>query len=267
MEAIRKVADTWPYTVIPVNFLCCSCGFWNYINTFSYGYSLSMIANGILTLAVYHDVIKNSDRNNIQRICQAGLSVAYGVRLGEYIFRRRSKKSYSLRQSELDEVVAKGTFKKTSIIVTLVSGLMSSYILPLAYNFKYDWPEGETGVVSLLGCGLAAVGLVLQWIADEQKLSHKEAGGGCVMGGTYKYLRHPNYTGEVLFHTGMYLSGFCAYSNLKEMCLASVAPFMMNYVMIMATNGLDAKQLKKYGEDKTYKAWRERTWGLIPFIF
>jgi len=267
MEFIKKYQNTWPYIVVPVNFLCCSCGFWNHVNAFSYGYSLSMIANGALALMVHRDMVKSKGANNFQRICHAGLSMAYGMRLGEYIFRRRSKSSYSSKWKGLKEKIAKASIWSRAMVVTIVSGLMSAYVLPLMYNFKSDEAKSEVALwVSFVGCGLAAVGLIMQWIADEQKLRHKETTGGCVMDGLYTYIRHPNYTGECIFHTGMYLCGFRAYSSWKEMGFSLIAPLVMNWVMVGATKRSDKKQLEKYGSDKLYKAWREKTWGMIPLI-
>lgn len=67
-------------------------------------------------------------------------------------------------------------------------------------------PPGLTGAVSLRNCRLS--GLLLEAVADEQKLVAKRAHGASVpvTGGLYGVCRHPNYLGEIVFHLGVRLA-------------------------------------------------------------
>jgi len=257
MDLTQKVKNSWPYIVIPANFLLA--------NTFKYSYGLSIFSNGALTLLNYHDQVNSS---NFQSVCHAGLSMLYGVRLAEFLHRRTSKPSYSTKLSDAVERSARSSFTKKLGVVTMVTTLMSAYVMPLMYSFKYAQDKDvKKSWMSWFGIGLAAVGIILQCFADEQKLKHKESVGGCIMDGTYKYIRHPNYTGEVFFHVGMYLGGFSAYTNWKKMSFAAFAPGFMTFVMLRVSKSLDVKQMNNYGDSAAYKVWKDRTWSLIPYIF
>lgn len=55
-----------------------------------------------------------------------------------------------------------------------------------------------------IGLGVGAAGLLLETIADEQKLAAKsDRPNDPVMTGTYTFVRHPNYLGEILFWAGV----------------------------------------------------------------
>jgi len=224
-----------------------------------------MISNGALTLLKYRDQIS---RSNIQSVIHAGLSIAYGMRLTEFLYRRKSKSSYKRKMKETFGKSAKGSFSKRLNVVIMVTILMSLYIIPLNYSFKNGEIEGlKQNWVSWLGSGLSAFGIIVQFFADEQKLKHKETIGGCIMNGIYKWIRHPNYAGEALFHVGMYFGGFCAYKNWFQMIFAGIAPALLTFVIVGATARLDKKQMETYGKDPVYKRWKERSWSLFPFVF
>jgi steroid 5-alpha reductase family enzyme len=263
MDLIKGLA-TWPYAVIPVNFVIFSYRFLNPTNPVS-GYGLSMFSNGALTLFVYRDQVNIS---NLQSVCHAGLSMLYGARLTEYLYRRQSKFSFNSILKERSRKTASASIAMKFISVSRSALLLSAYVIPLVYNFKYSTvKDRDKSWVSWLGVGLAAAGIILQLFGDEQKLRHKETVGGCIMDGVYKFIRHPNYTGEVLFHVGMYLGGLSAYQNRTEMLNAAITPGLMTLVMALATKFLDIKQIKKYGDNPDYNAWKKRTWSLIPLIY
>jgi len=267
MDIIKKLDKTWPYTVIPVNFLWCSSGFWNPINTVRYGYGLSMISNGALTLLLNREQVS---KNNLQSVCHAVLIMVYGARLSEFLYRRQSKPNYQAYRKEQKRSPANPPFLRKLRSVTMVTGVMSAYIIPLVYSFKYPAAEVKCEKkrwVSWVGCGMAAVGIILQFFADEQKLRYKENNGGCTMDGIYKYIRHPNYTGEALFHIGMWLGGFSGYKSRKDMFYSAIAPGGLTFVIVNASKRLDIKQMKKYGESLEYIGWRDGSWSLFPFIF
>jgi len=266
---VKGLEKTWPYTVIPTNFLCCSGGLWSLANAIKYGYGMSMVSNGAITLLMNRDKVNTS---NLQSVCHAGLAMVYGARLTEFLYRRSSNPSYAEKTKERWAKADAASFGKKVAFVTYITGLMSAYIIPLMYNFKADNDKNQTKVikkswVSWLGVGFAAVGIILQLFSDEQKLKHKESSGGCIMHGFYKFIRHPNYTGEALFHVGMFLSGFDAYASWKEMLYAAIAPGLLTFVIVKATKKLEIKQMEKYGDNPEYKAWRKSSWSLIPFVY
>lgn len=70
----------------------------------------------------------------------------------------------------------------------------------LAPSASVDLSAGEA-----LAVGVCAVAIVVEGVADEQLRRFREVeantGGGCESG-LWRWCRHPNYLGEVLFHAG-----------------------------------------------------------------
>merc|ERR1719461_1659098 len=135
------------------------------------------------------------------------------------------------------------------MIVTWIAGFTSTYILPLTYNFR----EGAKSKpmppwTSWAGSAIAALGVLLQWLGDEEKFASKEAGGTYMTTGLYSVIRHPNYLGEVLFHTGNWLSAFHAYETVWEGLLSGLFPLFMCPLMFRSSKKRDKQHLKAYGE-------------------
>ena len=81
--------------------------------------------------------------------------------------------------------------------------------------------------------------------------------------GLYSVVRHPNYSGEIIFHLGMAgLAGQGA--TIQDCALAMAAPAFMMWVMVGAARRLDKAGQLKYGEDPKYQEWFRSTCSLVP---
>ena len=116
---------------------------------------------------------------------------------------------------------------------------------------------------------MASVGLALEYVADEQKfLQKRKDPKSPVIDGIYYRVRHPNYLGEILFHTG--ISGMALSSTLGNglsfgttvACLLS--PVMMIGVMFGAAKRLDKSAAEKYGDRPDFKEWMQRSGSILP---
>lgn len=69
----------------------------------------------------------------------------------------------------------------------------------------------------LIVCGTLIMigGAYISFVADNQMRAHKETSTDeSIRSGLWKYSRHPNYFGEVLFWFGVFISGFSVYFNM-----------------------------------------------------
>merc|ERR1711879_1065116 len=95
----------------------------------------------------------------------------------------------------------------------LVAGVSLSqalYALPLTVAMSNAAARARPAfrAVGWAGVGIAAIGLLVEHLADEQKLSAKRVDAKApVMEGMYTYCKHPNYFGELLFHCGVSCMG------------------------------------------------------------
>lgn len=121
------------------------------------------------------------------------------------------------------------------------------------------------------GIGLGLAGLVLETVADEQKLAAKETSpDDPVMTGTYSIVRHANYTGEVLFWLGIVGAGQLALpASAPWLSRAQNAfgPLLMTWVMFGAAKRLDTTGQEKYKDNAKYKDYASRTGSLFPRLF
>ncbi len=129
------------------------------------------------------------------------------------------------------------------------------------------------------------LGFLLGALGDMNKTLGKKWKGedALISGGIFRFLRHPNYTGEVIGWTSSCLAGVLAVSwktvksgggscSSSSSCLAlwkSMAPYLLlsvmgtmgiTFVLATATTGLEYRQKEKYGDTEEYQRWIKSSW-------
>jgi len=265
MAVLSTVAKLWPASSWPVTFVACSGGFHNILYTFGLGYGLSMAANAGLTAAIAKRLHK-APLSPFGFAC-CGLYAAYGLRLSTFMVRRQGEESYA---PQFDSIQLKsdmlGLVPKFGIVAG-VSFAQALYTLPLVVATS---PSARTAgpavrAVGWAGVAFAAAGLVLEHLADEEKLVGKRASPKApVMDGLYGYCRHPNYFGEILFHCGISCMGA---SGTTAQALACIFPtFFMAFTLQNAARRSDREADHKYKNVEGYAEWARRTPVLLPSL-
>ena len=129
-------------------------------------------------------------------------------------------------------------------------------------------PGRAVGGVDFAGWALFSVGLVLETVADFQKLFFKQnadnAGRWCAVG-LWKWSRHPNYFGEMLFWLGVYLA--CVEGlGWRAAVVGFLSPAFI-FALLMFLSGmplLEASAHKKHGAKPEYRHYLEGTSILVP---
>jgi steroid 5-alpha reductase family enzyme len=68
--------------------------------------------------------------------------------------------------------------------------------------------RSEPGIVSMAGCFICLIATIIQFLADGQLARFKKNNTDdsmCINEGIWKYSRHPNYLGEILFWWGIFI--------------------------------------------------------------
>jgi steroid 5-alpha reductase family enzyme len=127
-----------------------------------------------------------------------------------------------------------------------------------------------TGVI------LAYVGLTLEAITDQHKfltkrrhnIAYGEKRFVGPTGGAYSICRHPNYLGETMFWTGLFLGGMSSFhKNLTPWICGTLGWVSIVNIMLGSTKRIDEKQLNSYGGQNNFDEWRKRVKAsLIPFF-
>ena len=236
-----------------------SMGFKNYVWFISLGYGFSIAAEGGVMLIFYHNQL------TLSTILLSSLLIAYGLRLSGYLAIREAKsasyKKHMTSEIKDGKIVPFGV--KCAIWVTCAA-LYLTQVLPVLYRFSNGAPNS---VMAYVGVGVMAFGLILETAADLQKnVAKRKNPRRFVDTGLYRIVRCPNYLGEMIFWTGVFLSGIGALSGVWQWVLASIGYIGIIFVMFSGARRLELRQNKNYGNDPEYQAYVKSVPILLPFI-
>ena len=112
------------------------------------------------------------------------------------------------------------------------------------------------------GIALSLFGLVYESIADFHLYSFKKNNPGKRLynEGLFKYSRHPNYFGEIVFWWGVYIMALC----LGAPWWSIVSPALINWLIV---NFSGVPFHKKKSEDQQFNNYVESTNAIIPNFF
>lgn len=193
------------------------------------------------------------------------LFIAYGIRLSGFLLVREMKNaSYrrTLREAAGDE-------KKMPVFVLVaiwlcVAVLYTAQLSPMFYRFYNACTDVALPLVGIL---ISLLGLVQEAVADRQKSAQKKRNPDAVaMQGLYRIVRCPNYLGEIIFWTGVFVGGMSAYRGVGQWLLAVFAYVCIVYIMFNGAQRLERRQMKRYARDAQYCAYVQRTPILLPFV-
>ena len=234
-------------------------GFKNYVWFISLGYGFSIAAEGIAMIIFYREEL------TVSSVLLSALLVVYGVRLSGYLAIREAK-SASYKKHMKNEIKDGKTVPfgvKCAIWVTCAV-LYLTQVLPVLYRFSNG---AGNSVMAYVGVGVMAAGLILETAADMQKNAAKRKNPRrFVDSGLYRIVRCPNYLGEMIFWTGVFISGIGAMSGVWQWVLASLGYVGIIFVMFSGARRLEIRQNKNYGDDPEYQAYVKSVPILLPFI-
>ncbi|TNE51893.1 MAG: DUF1295 domain-containing protein [Deltaproteobacteria bacterium] len=237
-------------------------GFWRTVYFVSLGYALSITSIAVLA------GVQFSGSFNFLVTLHCTLLVLYGVRLGSYLLPRERKASYrETVQGEYSSSSDVSFVGKTAIwiSVALLYVLMSS---PLLYHcIALEQGRSLAPGTVLIGLSIMFVGLGLETLADLQKSAYKKKHPKrfCDVG-LYRWVRCPNYFGEMTFWTGNWVVGLSALSTLGTWVLSLLGLVSIWYIMLYSTHRLERTQIERYGEMEEFQTYCESTPILFPFV-
>ena len=247
------------WLMLAVCLLVSAIGFKNYVWFISLGYGFSIAAEGLAMLFLY-----GSSLTAGTLICCL-LLVAYGLRLGGYLLiRERKSASYVKKmQGEIKDGKTIPFSVKFAIWVTC-AGLYVTQVIPVFYRLNNG---SGANVFTWIGAAVMAFGLFFESLADIQKNAAKKINPRrFVDTGLYRIVRCPNYLGEMIFWTGVLISGIGAVSGIGQWIMALIGYFGIIYVMFSGARRLEIRQNKNYGSDPEYQTYIKTVPILLPFL-
>lgn len=245
--------------------LVCAVGFKKFVYFISIGYGFSIVAIGItlIIFGILKPEFTNITKTPAINYILATLLILYGCRLSFFLLIREHKsKSYKKVFNQIvDESKDKmGVFVKIMIWISVcILYILQTY--PIIFRFASSKEESNTSIiVPIVGGVIAFLGLVLEMSADLQKTYYKKKENTFVSKGLYKYVRCPNYLGEIIFWTGIFVTGTSIFKTDAIAWICSILGYLLIvYVMLNGAKRLEKRQLKSYGNDPLFIEYINKT--------
>lgn len=245
--------------LIAAALLISSIGFYKYVYFISLGYGFSIAGLGVLLLLRFYDVLSGA------AVFLCLLLIAYGCRLGGFLLlRERRSGSYNrAMKKEIKDGSSMPFGVKCAIWITCAA-LYVLQVLPVFYRLANG---AVSDPVAWTGCCVMLFGLLFEALADWQKGQAKKINPGRFCdSGLYRIVRCPNYLGEMIFWTGVFLSSCNILTGAGQWCLALLGYMGIIYVMFSGARRLEIRQNRNYGSDPAYVHYSQSVPILLPFV-
>ncbi|MBM6775030.1 DUF1295 domain-containing protein [Olsenella profusa] len=249
-------------TLFVVALLACSMGFKRFVWFMSIGYGLAVAAIAVATLVAGAGITGNPLTPGL--VVALLVCLAYGLRLGVFLWRRE------MGNANYRKVLATKVGKEPPVFVKALAWLFMGalYVCETA-GLHLRLANGTPDDAALwVGVAVMAVGAVIEAVADQQKSAQKEAHPDMVATeGLFSVVRCPNYLGEMLFWTGVFVTGVPSYAGVVQWVVALVGYVGILFVMVDGARRMKRGHEQRYGSDARYRAYAERTKLVIPFVW
>jgi len=243
--------------------LISAVGFYRVVYFISVGYAFSIVAMAATVLAVL------SGNATWASVLQNLLLIVWGLRLGIYLVRREFKPSYA---REIAKVHARSAGMPASRKVVIWVGVSLLYVAMFSPSlFASITPQSTVASWALfpqvLGLALMAGGLLLETLADRQKSEFKAAQPDrfCDVG-LYRYVRCPNYLGEITFWIGNWVAAIGFYDTPFRWVFALIGLICIVLIMVGSAKRLEESQDQRYGAMPEYGEYVGTVPVLFPFV-
>lgn len=234
-------------------------GFKKFVYFISIGYGFAITGIGAALLILFRTQL------NVLTVLLCAMLIVYGLRLGIYLLIREIKSaSYQVTlKNDVKDGSSMNFFAKVTVWLTCAL-LYVCEASPVFFRMLNNAPVNICGIVGLV---IMILGLFLESFADYTKNNFKKANPKrfCDVG-VFKLVRCPNYLGEVLIWTGVFVSGVTVLSGVWQWIAAIFGWVCIVYIMFGGARRLELRQNKNYGDDPEYQAYVKKTPILIPFI-
>ena len=245
--------------MLVVALLFSAIGFKKYVWFISLGYGFSIAAIGAAMLLVFRGALTAGTA------AACVLFILYGCRLGGYLAYREFKIStYNAKMKTEIKDGKNMPFAAKCGIWTSSALLYALETCPVLFRLENG---SGTDMVLWIGLCISVCGLTLESAADLQKNAAKKVNPGrFVDAGLFRMVRCPNYFGEMVFWTGVFVGGLSTLHGVWQWVAAVLGYIWIIYVMFSGARRLELRQERTYGKDPAYQAYSRKTPILLPLV-
>jgi steroid 5-alpha reductase family enzyme len=125
----------------------------------------------------------------------------------------------------------------------------------------------QLGPSDFIGWTILLVGLVLESVADMQKLWFKQdpqSRGRWIDVGVWRWSRHPNYFGEMLVWLGSFIAAARVFVGGEWAAVMSPIFIVLLLLFVSGLPIVEESADRKHGSNPDYRAYKQRTSILLP---
>ncbi|WP_333697918.1 DUF1295 domain-containing protein [Kordiimonas lacus] len=191
----------------------------------------------------------------------AALVIIWTVRLGSFLFARIRADGQDKRFTEIRSNPAR------FFVTWTIQGAWVTLTAAAAFLIITSANTAPLGAAFYAGVAMWVVGFAFEAVADSQKKAFRnnpENKGKFIQSGLWAWSRHPNYFGELLLWSGIFVISLPLLSGMEWIVL--ISPVFV-YFLLTKVSGiplLEKLGKKRWGEDPSYQAYLKRTSRLLP---
>ncbi len=200
-------------------------------------------------------------RVDVVAMLPLALVAVWAMRLGSFLFARVHSVGSDGRFDELKlhpvRFAVPWALQALWVVVTVMPALVLSS--------SSSSSSGARSPFFVVGIAVWLVGFAIEVVADRQKDRFRLAGrqGGFIDTGLWRWSRHPNYFGEILLWTGLFVAGVDVYQGAQWAVVSSPLLVTLLLTSISGIPMLEARADARFGADAAYQAYKARTPVLV----
>ncbi|XP_078370011.1 uncharacterized protein LOC144653785 [Oculina patagonica] len=203
-------------------------------------------------------------RFHLRQLIQSGCVTLWGLRLGLHLFKRVL---HDGKDSRFDKV--RGNPGVFWIYWTLQGVWVWLTLLPTLI-LNTSTKDEKLTLKDYLGWSLWLTGFILESLGDHQKSQFRADPGNkgkWISSGLWSLCRHPNYLGEILMWSSLFLPASSVMSGGQYWSV--ISPMFVAYLLTRVSGIpiLERQGLKRWGHLTEYQKYRQNTAVLIPYIW
>jgi steroid 5-alpha reductase family enzyme len=123
--------------------------------------------------------------------------------------------------------------------------------------------SSSLNIIDLIAGLVTIIGIIIETLSDSQLRRHLRKGREqpFLSAGLWKYSRHPNYFGEVLFWAGIFIFSLTSYTLIWWTIPGPIVILLLFFFISVPMN--DKRMLQRR---RGYREYYKRTSGLIPWF-
>lgn len=224
----------------------------------SLGYTAAIVALALMLVIVFYPGFRL-----INWLHVIGL-VLWGTRLGAFLYQRERNVSYTDATRDMTDQTQNVSFPTKMVIWVAVSALYVCMFSPVLFA-SLQGPNDQ--LIMFGGILTLYTGLLLESAADREKAEFKiKYPNSFCNTGLYRWVRSPNYLGEILFWTGNFIIGIPFYTIWWYWIMSGLGLLVLILIMIGSTKRLEVKQAKRYGSDPAFQNYIKTVPVLLPWL-